>query len=77
MPSSSQSIFPHRHNIDGRHDSICTMCFATIATQQDEEDLLWAEQIHVCDPLVLETRSLFKDLSKISGELTWHITPAK
>ncbi len=77
MPTPSQSTFPHRHNIDGTYDSICTTCFATVATQRVEEDLALPEQIHVCDPFVLETRSLFKDLSKISRELTWHTTAAK
>jgi hypothetical protein len=33
----SQAKFPHRHNRDGTYDSICTACFATIASVRDEE----------------------------------------
>ena len=45
--------FPHRHNIDGSFDSICPVCFLTVATMQAENDLTAAEQRHKCEmPLV-------------------------
>jgi hypothetical protein len=44
-----KSGFPHRHNDDGSHDSICLGCFATVATVQDEAQLSIHEIAHVCD----------------------------
>jgi hypothetical protein len=43
--------FPHRHNQDGTHDSICPVCFATVATTQNEAELRVDERKHICDPL--------------------------
>jgi hypothetical protein len=40
--------FPHRHNSDRTHDSICPVCFRTIATQRVEADLLTYELKHLC-----------------------------
>ena len=45
--------FPHRHNANGTHDSICTVCFATVATVQYECELARLESAHVCDPINL------------------------
>jgi hypothetical protein len=42
--------FPHRHNSNGSHDSICTLCLATVATVQYEWELTRHESAHVCDP---------------------------
>ncbi len=41
--------FVHRFNPDGSIDSICTNCFATIATDQSEVRLGDREQAHTCD----------------------------
>ncbi len=49
----SQAQFPHRHNPDGGIDSICTACFATVATSFDESKLLVIESAHICDPASL------------------------
>jgi|HubBroStandDraft_4_1064222.scaffolds.fasta_scaffold1167842_1 hypothetical protein len=43
--------FPHRHNEDGSHDSICPICFATVATEPDEAKLRLRELAHHCDPM--------------------------
>ena len=43
--------FPHRHNADGTHDSICTVCFTTVATAQNDWELAAHESTHFCDPL--------------------------
>jgi hypothetical protein len=43
--------FPHRHNADGSYDSICTVCFATVATVENECELPSHESAHVCRPL--------------------------
>ncbi len=45
--------FPHRHNSDGSHDSICTACLATVATVQNELELARHESAHVCEPINL------------------------
>jgi hypothetical protein len=51
MPMTLKSSFPHRHNIDGTHDSICTSCFVTVATVVNETELSGHESAHVCDPM--------------------------
>jgi hypothetical protein len=40
--------FKYRHNPDGSVDSICLVCFATVATCAREDDLVKGERIHVC-----------------------------
>jgi hypothetical protein len=45
--------FPRRHNADGSHDSICTVCLATVATVQNELELAGFESAHVCEPVNL------------------------
>jgi hypothetical protein len=40
--------FPHRQNPDGSFDSICTECFATVATEATEDALKAAEIAHDC-----------------------------
>lgn len=52
LPTASQK-FPHRHNLDGSYDSICTTCLATVATVRREEQLYREESAHVCDPIRL------------------------
>jgi hypothetical protein len=47
----SQEKFPHRHNVDGTHDSICRKCLLTLATVEEEADLTRFESRHVCDPV--------------------------
>jgi hypothetical protein len=42
--------FPHRQNEDGSCDSICPLCFATIASVRDETELVAHERAHVCNP---------------------------
>ena len=45
--------FAHRHNSDGSYDSICTKCYATVASAGKEEALSSSESAHVCDPFAL------------------------
>jgi hypothetical protein len=47
------SNFAHRHNSDGSYDSICTKCYATVASAGKEEALSSPESAHVCDPFAL------------------------
>ena len=46
---AEQSTFPHRLNENGTYDSICLVCFQTIATGANEAGLAEGEQRHVCD----------------------------
>jgi hypothetical protein len=50
---SSKAEFPHRHNNDGTHDSICNKCFVTVARVKLETNLIPYEEHHVCDPVNL------------------------
>lgn len=54
MDSPDRFGFAHRANTDGSIDSICRLCFATIATAQWAQELAARERDHVCDPWVLE-----------------------
>jgi hypothetical protein len=49
MLTQLKSGFPHRLNDDGSHDSICIGCFETVATAQNEWELVAYESAHVCD----------------------------
>jgi len=53
MPLHAKSAFPHRHNRNGSHDAICTVCLATVASAINEGELARHEVIHVCDPMRL------------------------
>jgi hypothetical protein len=50
MLTQLKPSFPHRHNADGSHDSICKVCFATVATVLNELELAGFETAHVCQP---------------------------
>jgi hypothetical protein len=45
--------FPHRANDDGTFDSICPLCFRTVAHAHREEDLAEPERNHVCKPRIV------------------------
>jgi hypothetical protein len=51
MHSAIKITFPHRHNEDGTFDSICPICFVTVATDESETKLRLYELAHVCNPL--------------------------
>jgi hypothetical protein len=42
--------FARRQNHDSSIDSICTMCYQTIASADNMSGLAAAERIHSCDP---------------------------
>ncbi len=52
MPCRVQR-FPHRRNRDGSYDSICTLCFTTVASSETEEELGEAEAKPICDRVIL------------------------
>jgi hypothetical protein len=45
------NIFPHRKNQDGSWDTICTVCFGTVATRSHESALAQEEEVHICPHL--------------------------
>lgn len=49
----TMSKFFHRTNRDSTIDSICTRCFITIATGNSHDDLIGAEKMHECTPLIV------------------------
>lgn len=51
--SADRWRFPHRANQDGEYESICRICFATVATAEDEAELLTWERAHICDAMQL------------------------
>jgi hypothetical protein len=53
MLPQSKPGFPHRYNPDGTYDSICSTCFLTIATVQNEYDLAEIEATHICSQVRL------------------------
>ena len=53
MAGPDYSIFRHQHNENDTFDSICTQCYLTIASANDEQHLFLLERIHVCDPVRL------------------------
>jgi hypothetical protein len=53
MLSRTATNFPHRKNLDGSYDAICTKCFQTIASVREESHLAAFEKAHVCDPEAL------------------------
>lgn len=58
MPAETK--YPHRVNLDGTWDSICTRCFQTIAHCKTERELAQFEEKHVCDSAYLMEREAFR-----------------
>jgi ribosomal protein L40E len=70
--------FARRHNSDGSYDSICTHCYATVASAGREEALSSPESAHVCDPKALslaEQGSIPLSVPML-GLVTWSSTGA-
>lgn len=51
MSNPGSHHFHHRQNDNGTHDSICLMCYLTVATACEESHLAPHENMHVCDSL--------------------------
>ncbi len=47
---TSPKPFAHRRNPDATIDSICTKCYQTIASENNETKLIAREEGHSCDP---------------------------
>lgn len=53
MTTLQKINFPHRHNADGSHDSICAVCYVTVASAYEESELATSEKAHRCDLEIL------------------------
>ena len=60
-----QINFLYRRNEDGTIDSICPLCFLTVANVRSEAELDSREKRHECDPVL---RALFESVPSMS---TW------
>jgi hypothetical protein len=52
-------IYPHRRNRDGSFDSICPVCFATVAHSKTDAELVEIDKAHICDSAYLAERGSF------------------
>jgi hypothetical protein len=50
MNHHSGQFYVHRPNRDGSYDSICTRCYATVASARNETELSMHETTHICIP---------------------------
>ena len=50
MDTHAILAYVHLPNRDGSVDSMCNVCFATLASVRDEADLAQYERTHVCNP---------------------------
>jgi hypothetical protein len=70
------NIFPHRKNQDGSWDTICTVCFCTVATRPHESALAQEEAAHICPhlarPEVVSAESL---IQKVFLHPRWRTAP--
>jgi hypothetical protein len=51
MADGPDNLYPHRHNSNDSWDSICPICFRTVAREKTEGALLTTEKTHECDAL--------------------------
>lgn len=40
--------FPHKRRLDGIYESICPICFKTVGSKANEDDLIEPEKAHAC-----------------------------
>lgn len=69
MLSSSRPAFIRRANRYGTKDSVCNTCFAIVAAAPHENELDRAEQLHNCDPVMLDHWSkLVEEIKRDAGQ---------
>src|ERR1035441_4699635 len=54
--ADTATLYPHRQNKDGSHDSMSLACFATVARSESEAELAEKHTAHVCDSAFLAER---------------------
>jgi hypothetical protein len=52
-------IFAHRLGKDEKYNSVCHICFRTVALARREKDLIRVERKHECSPYDLAFQSKF------------------
>ena len=65
---SSSLDFAHRHNHDDTWDSICRICYLTVATADTEEDLAAPEHNHDCDELWVVKKARIRGKPDVSED---------
>ena len=55
--ANSSARFAHRRNPDGTFDSICRMCFKTVATEWNEAELERHERLHECPGIIRDIQN--------------------
>jgi hypothetical protein len=53
MSLATEPRFHHRRNRSFGFDSLCSRCFASVGSENDEEALASHDAVHICDPLRL------------------------
>jgi hypothetical protein len=56
MGYRSVGYYPHKRNKDGSFNSICLVCFRTVASHMIEDELAEEEKKHVCGTSLLSKR---------------------
>jgi hypothetical protein len=51
--AAPRRIYSHRLNTEATFEATCPDCLTTIATEKYESDLRIAEDLHVCDSVLL------------------------
>jgi hypothetical protein len=63
VEENKRSAFHHRKNTDGTFDSICPVCFRTVASAKNESQLAELEHEHICEePLIHDSQNLFQSI---------------
>jgi len=78
MALLTPSMFVRRLTGHRATESICTRCSLTVATAKREEELEQAEQLHVCDPWLLEQwKQMFEHSSDHQKAGHFSFTPSQ
>ena len=57
-------LFSHRRNKDGSFESICRICFSTVARSKQEAELAEQDSTHICDSSFLAERGCLRSYSR-------------
>ncbi len=63
MTGARNTPYSRRHNYDGSFNSICKICFATIAHAKDETALAEQEKNRSCDYSLLFSRGILNPMA--------------
>jgi hypothetical protein len=58
VPYQSAPFFPHRRLADGRFQSICLECLATVGIAESDKDLSELDKAHVCSSVYSSKRGI-------------------